>query len=144
MERKISEWLRMIADPEIRKNAWENWKNRDVKKYPDFLVSNVNHAIYHHANCYDNPQGENYWRHVYNSKITLLSEPIPEAEMDALSDDPLNEGQKFIDNLKDGARRKHEEMRRKLWCDAMVTYYNRTKADTILEIFDKLFPNPIN
>ncbi len=139
MERKISEWLRMIADPEIRKNAWENWK---IQNNRDLIRSDVNAAI---KSAFEWPDVEvSYWLEIYNSEIALLDQPIPEAEMDALNADPLYGGQKIIDELKDEARRKHEEMRRKLWCDAMVTYYSQIQAETVLQAFDKRFPNHIN
>ncbi len=151
MERKISEWLRMIADPEIRKNAWENWKNRDAEKCPDEPVESVEQAIDKHAIWKNTPQFEEYWHNVFISKIILLHQPIPEAEMDALNTDPLNGGQKIIDDLKDYAvaqpryfQQKHEEMRRKLWCDVAANLGDAAIADLALNEFDKRFPNHIN
>jgi hypothetical protein len=154
MERKISEWLRMIADPEIRKNAWENWKNRAVGQFPDDIAPNLAFAIAGHCNRRMSPQGWDYWDAVLSPEVALLDQPIPESEMDALNADPLYGGQKIIDDLKDEARRKHEEMRRKLWCDVVIGVSAGANtsvkgapiswADNTLAEFDERFPNPIN
>jgi hypothetical protein len=145
MVRKISEWLRMIADPEIRKNAWENWKNTDRNMYPDHAVYSVQDAINLHCDWHNTPQrqGDKYWAAVWASDIALLEQPIPESEMDALNADPLDGGQKDVGDIDVVNIRKHEEMRRKLWCDVAIKNSNPL-ADAILEAFDERFPNYIN
>lgn len=80
MNRPAIEWLRMIADDELRENAISQCIS------PYALCNSLRAVLaYHITHWYQTPQGYDYWANIFGSDIVLKSELKPENDIYDLS-----------------------------------------------------------